>query len=46
MPFAYPEQTKAFHADLLKGVEEIIFKQDGLTVEKLLNDLQSKYGEN
>ncbi|MBE9914705.1 sugar ABC transporter substrate-binding protein [Paenibacillus donghaensis] len=46
MPFAYPEQTKAFHADLLKGVEEIIFKQDGLTVEKLLNDLQSKYGQN
>ena len=46
MPFAYPEQTKAFHADLLKGVEEIIFKKDGLTVEQLLNDLQSKYGEN
>ncbi|WP_028545483.1 ABC transporter substrate-binding protein [Paenibacillus taiwanensis] len=46
MPFAYPEQTKAFHADLLKGVEEIIFKKDGLTVEQLLNDLQSKYGQN
>lgn len=46
MPFAYPEQTKAFHADLLKGVEEIIFKKDGLTVEQLLNNLQSEYGEN
>ncbi|MNO48202.1 putative ABC transporter substrate-binding protein YesO [compost metagenome] len=46
MPFAYPEQTKAFHADLLKGVEEIIFKKDGLTVEQLLDKLQSEYGEN
>lgn len=46
MPFAYPEQTKAFHADLLKGVEEIIFKKDGLTVEQLLNHLQDEYGEN
>ncbi|MBU5670903.1 sugar ABC transporter substrate-binding protein [Paenibacillus sp. MSJ-6] len=46
MPFAYPEQTKAFHAALLKGVEEIIFKKDGLTVEQLLSELQTTYGEN
>lgn len=46
MPFAYPEQTKAFHADLLKGVEEIIFKGGKLSVQQLLDELQQKYGIN
>ncbi|KWX87485.1 hypothetical protein AMQ83_12820 [Paenibacillus riograndensis] len=45
MPFAYPEQTKAFHADLLKGVEEIIFKNGKLPVKELLDELQEKYGQ-
>ncbi|WP_379138570.1 extracellular solute-binding protein [Paenibacillus sp. sgz500958] len=45
MPFAYPEQTKAFHADLLKGVEEIIFKGGKLPVKELLDELQEKYGQ-
>ena len=45
MPFAYPEKTKAFHADLLKGVEEIIFKGGKLPVKELLDELQEKYGQ-
>jgi len=45
MPFAYPEQTKSFNADLVKGVEEIIFKGGKKTVEELLNELQDKYGQ-
>ncbi|CAH0119339.1 hypothetical protein PAE9249_01838 [Paenibacillus sp. CECT 9249] len=46
MPFAYPEQTKSFNADLVKGVEEIIFKGGKKSVEELLNELQEKYGQN
>lgn len=45
MPFAYPEETKNFSAELVKGIEEIIFKDDTtLTVQKLLDDLQAKFG--
>ncbi|WP_158081656.1 hypothetical protein [Paenibacillus selenitireducens] len=46
LPFAYPEQTKAFQADLSKGVEEIIFKGGKKPVKELLDELQKKYGQN
>lgn len=36
MSFAYPEQTKSFNADLVKGIEEIIFKDGAKSVEQLL----------
>ncbi|MFC4302450.1 extracellular solute-binding protein [Cohnella boryungensis] len=45
MPFAYPQETKMFNADLVKGVEEIIFKGGKKTVEELLNELQKNYGQ-
>lgn len=45
-PFAYPEKTKEFNADLLKGVEEVIFKGGKKPVADLLNELQEKYGQN
>ncbi|WP_169306610.1 ABC transporter substrate-binding protein [Cohnella pontilimi] len=45
MPFAYPKDTKNFNADLVKGVEEIIFKGGKKSVEELLNELQTKYGQ-
>jgi ABC-type sugar transport system, periplasmic component len=45
MPFAYPQETKMFNADLVKGVEEIIFKGGKKSVEELLNELQEKYGQ-
>ncbi|MCY6369520.1 ABC transporter substrate-binding protein [Clostridium ganghwense] len=44
MPFAYPEDTKNFNAELVKGVEEIIYKPGSKTVKQLLDELQEKFG--
>lgn len=45
MAFKYPVQTKNFAANLVSGVEEIIYKPGSKTVEELLNELQDEFGE-
>lgn len=44
MPFKYPVDTKNFTAELVKGVEEIIYKPGSKTVKQLLDDLQKEFG--
>lgn len=44
VPFAYPVDTKNFTAELVKGIEEIIYKPGSMTVEELLNKLQDQFG--
>jgi len=44
VPFAYPVDTKNFTAELVKGIEEIIYKPGSLTVEELLDNLQDQFG--
>lgn len=45
MPFSYPVKTAEFNAELVRGIETIIYDEGaGLTVESLLEELQAKYG--